>query len=322
MRVTSNTFPQEFAAVTQRLRERENLAHRNISSGQKIHQASDDPIAFRQGLEIQSGQRLSRQFQDSITQLKARTDSNYAAATGLQTVVSRASELTVRANGTLSPSDMNNLAAEVNQLLEQVVGMGNQQSGGQFLFGGTSLQPGDIDPNTANPYLPFTTTLNANNEITAVQYRGNEVVNRIKIDTSTTMDLNMIGQTAAADSPRGLFVNGSGATDANVFRTLITLRDQLRTGTVDQSAILAEFHTAEENVANVVGATAANFERIKIADSSASRQLQDSAAQFSRVADSDLVAEIMNLQQIDQVLQGALQTGGRILDLTLLNFLR
>jgi flagellin-like hook-associated protein FlgL len=50
----------------------------------------------------------------------------------------RVRELTVQAaNGTINESDRRSLGQEVDQLLQQMVGLANAQRAGRFLFGGT-----------------------------------------------------------------------------------------------------------------------------------------------------------------------------------------
>jgi flagellar hook-associated protein 3 FlgL len=299
----------------QSLQERINKDQGAVSSGKKVRTSDDDPAGYRRSMEIRASQLLTQQFRDATGEVKNRAQSNYNAASQLQTIVARASELASRLNGTLNTSDMAAYATEMNNLLEQAVSLGNRQSDGQFLFGGTFLQPTDMDG--AALYVPFRVTRNGAGQITAVTYRGNAVVSQIDIDESSSMDYNLLG--SSAGTPRGLFINGA----VNVFDQLITLRDQLFAGNAPavQNPGIANLRLVEDNVAVVLGLTGANMYRLNFTTEAHTQKLQADESLLSSITDADLAEMIISLQQKQTTLQGALQTGAQVLNLSLLNFI-
>ena len=292
-----------------------------IASGRRIQTPADDPADFRRSIEIQTSQRAAQQFKDSIRQLKTRADGNFETATQLQTLVGRSSEIAIRASRAYNQSELNIMAGEVNNLLEQAVAYGNRQQGGQFLFGGTSLQPGDLDG--AAPYVPFRVTRVAG-QITLVDYRGNEVVSQVNIDPVSTFPANVVGQsTVSPGNPRGLFIDGAvGPGQVNVFTALINLRNRLQAGAPDPITSMNELRPVENNVANVIGFVAANMGRLQLTDETHTRSLITDEETLGKITNADLAETIASLRQTQIAFEGALQSGARILSQTLLNFLR
>ncbi|MBI4024650.1 MAG: hypothetical protein HY360_06685 [Verrucomicrobia bacterium] len=317
MRVTTNTFPTQLVSQLQKLQERQLNAQRSLSSGQRIHAPSDAPADFRRSIEIQSSQRTARQYQDAIRQTQSRSQDNYDAVTQAQTLVSKASELAIRGNSSLNQSDLNFIATEVNGVLERAVTLGNREKDGRFLFGGTYLLAGDIDPVTGQAYVPFSPTRDpVTGEVTNVTYRGNTKINQVEIESGSNVDTNIIG--SSAGNPPGLFVNG--ATD--IFQTLIDLRDNLRAGTPNPGASVSALRNVEDNVAIFIGSVGANMSRLQLANDNHTRSLQTDEETLGKLSGADLVDTAVALQTTDTALQGALQAGARILNQSLLDFLR
>jgi len=318
MRVTSNLFPNSLASQLQTLQSQIADDQNAISTGKKLTLPSDNPTDYRRALELRNSQLQTHSFLQVTQIVQEHTQASYTAASQLQTLVSRASEIATRASSVLSSSDMAAMAVEVNNLLEQSVADGNtKDSNGQFLFGGNYLQASDTDPATAAAYVPFSVTRNASNQITAVTYRGNTNVTQLAVQDGSKMDLNQIGSSATG-TPRGLFVNNTD----NVFTQLITLRDSLTAGNAPAAlATLTGLNGVENNVATVIGATSANLDRLNITTQSLQTKLQSDEGVLSQLSDADYASTVLALNQKQNSFQAALQSGAKILNLSLMNYL-
>jgi len=319
MRVTSNNFPDQLNTQLQSLQFLLNRDQLRIASGQKVLAPSDDPTNFRRSIEAQSAQLRIQELRNAVIQTRTRAENNFDAASSLQTVISRASELAISASKIFTQAELDIMANEMNQLLEQTVALGNRQAtDDQFLFGGTFLRPGDTDPVTLAAYVPFSVTRNAQGQITAVTYRGNEKVASVEIEAGATLAYNVIGSSVTG-TPRGLFINGA----TNVFAQLITLRDQLFAGNTNAvtNPGVANLNLVQDNVAITIGTVSANLARLNIAEISHDQQLLIEEDGLSRAADADLAETVLHLQRTQTAYEAALQTGARVLDLSLLRFL-
>lgn len=323
-RVTGNVFMDRLVDQMQMLQQRQNTYQIALATGKRIHVPSDDPAGYRRSLELQSDQRLEQQWRNNTSQVKSRTESYFAAATELQGIVSRAAELTVRADGTLSQNDRDVVATEVNSLLERAVSLGNRQMDGQFLFGGTSLQPTDNDGAVA--YVPFRVTRKANGEIDElapipVEYRGNYITQKTEIETGSTVDSSIIGRRNAAGQSRALFMDNQLPTAVNVFQSLINLRTNLRNNTVNYTTTITDLRNNEDNIAVIIGTTSANLARFDATAETHTKKLQADEVTLSQVADTDVVDAAVSLKRTQNAFEAALQTGAQILNLSILNYL-
>jgi flagellar hook-associated protein 3 FlgL len=103
-----------------------------LSSGKRLTRPADDPPAVERALTyraaVAAGEQYLETMERSLGWLAATDDALGTAAEILQ----RANELAVQgANGALGQSQMQGLAAEVNQLVEHLVTVGNATLRGQ-----------------------------------------------------------------------------------------------------------------------------------------------------------------------------------------------
>ncbi|MDD2708758.1 MAG: hypothetical protein PHV34_12295 [Verrucomicrobiae bacterium] len=329
IRITPGMFSDQLLGQLQTLQNQLNRYEVNIASGKRIHVPSDDPAGYRTTLELHSNQRYTQQLRNTSYDVITKANANYSAEEDLQTVVSRASEIVIKANGTNSATDNEVIASEINNLLERAISIANRTEGGQFMFGGTCPTPSDTDPGgvpvgaPAHPFVPFYATRDAtSNEITAITFRGNEVQQQVEIEKNSTVASNVLGQSSSG-AARGLFVNTAAVPGGpnNIFQTLIDIRDDLRAGTLDSAASVTTLRGVEDNVATILGQTSANLNRFEATVDTHTRSLQSDETTLSQVSDTDLNDAIVSLTRVQSALEAALQTGSQVLNLSLLNYL-
>ena len=110
-----------------------------IATGRRINRPSDDPAAALRILPLRNDLRDLEQLSDNVSLARETLDTSTASLEDASSLMQRVRELTTQAaNGTLSDSDRQSIGAEVQQLLSQLVGIGNSRRGDRFLFGGTA----------------------------------------------------------------------------------------------------------------------------------------------------------------------------------------
>src|SRR5262249_10317471 len=130
-------------------------------------------------------------------------------------VLNRASQLAQEGiNATSEGQDYEALASEVDGLINRVLSTANSQSDGRYLFGGTA---------TTQP--PFSvTTQDAQGRPTAVTYAGSAERSNALIGPGQTVDTHYAGSQVFQQP------------GADVFQSLIGLRDDLRNANLDPNA--------------------------------------------------------------------------------------
>ena len=142
MRVsTYGSFLDSLHAM-QRLQEALATRQRQISSGRRILQPSDDPIGSARSIEL--GEALSRleQFERNGTIAGNRLSQEEAALTSVNNVLQRVRELSLQANNATQSNETRNLIAlEMREQLNNLVQVANQKDGGgSYLFAGNQEQ--------------------------------------------------------------------------------------------------------------------------------------------------------------------------------------
>jgi flagellar hook-associated protein 3 FlgL len=231
----------------------------------------------------------------------------------LQTISSRAGEIATSAvSSTNSQSDLNNYADEVNQLINQVVSAANTKdpATGQYLFGGTaSSQP------------PFTTTTDASGDVTAVTYNGNSSVNQAQIGANLTTTVDIPGVNNGSGGARGLITDSQSGAD--FINHLIALRNDLQAG--DTTAISGtdsgNLQKDENNIAYQVANNGVQQNQLSAAATLATNGAQTLNTMITNASGADLVNTMVQLNQAQTAYQAALESGSKIMQLSLLNYL-
>jgi flagellar hook-associated protein 3 FlgL len=115
----------------------QNVASVQVTTGQRNANVSDDPAAAGQVMKIDSESRRIAQYQRNITSVRGSLSSEESTLDQVGDILSRAKELaTAQGGSNANAASRSAASAEVDQLLSQVVALGNTKIGDQYLFGG------------------------------------------------------------------------------------------------------------------------------------------------------------------------------------------
>jgi len=270
---------------------------RQVSTGKRISSPSDDPvgIAIALGLRRDQGATAAwrRNIDDSLTWLNT-TDRALDQALD---VVQRAHELAVQGgNGTLSSNARALIAAEVDSLRSQFVEIGNSSLGGRFIFGGTGTTTQPFDPATQAAALP----LNAG------------LINR-EVAQGSVVSINI-----TADRLQ----KPPGATP-DIFTVLDGLSTALSTDDfAGITGALDDLRAHQESINALRGEGAAKINRLELTASRFEAQEIATGDQLSRIEDADMAEAITDLSMRESVYRSALAVGARVIQPSLVDFLR
>src|ERR1017187_1937537 len=194
MRIATHAYTDAMLNQYNLLASKQYTLQNQVSTGLRVQSAADDPVAMQNTLDYAAAKSAQTQYGANITTLQSRADTIYTALQTLQTVSIRTGEITTSAaTATASPTDLGNYADEVNTLIKQVVTAANKKdpATGQYLFGGT-----------ASGSAPFTTTTDANGNVTGVTYNGNSSVNQSEIGSGQTTSVDIPGANTRSEERR------------------------------------------------------------------------------------------------------------------------
>jgi flagellar hook-associated protein 3 FlgL len=167
-----------------------------LSSGKQINSPSDNPVGAAQATLLQSDLTQLGQYTTNQNQATQLLNNASTTMTSFINVMQSARTTLVQAgNGSLSDSDRSALAAQLQQNLNQMVGLANtSDTQGGYLFGGSV---------TSTP--PFTQNGNT------VSYAGDNLVQGLQISQTRTEQVKYAGNAVFMSIPTG---NGTFTTAA------------------------------------------------------------------------------------------------------------
>ncbi|HVN14064.1 MAG TPA: flagellar hook-associated protein FlgL [Kineosporiaceae bacterium] len=260
-----------------------------LSSGKRISVPSDDPSATASAMTFRSQQAADVQYLRNIDQVTARLGVTDSTLTSLSDRVRSVRELMVQAqNGGMGADSRAALASQAAALKSEIIGLYNTTYLDRPVFAGTVAGQLAIDPTTG-------------------AYVGNDqpVVTRISRDATIRADVK--GTDVAAD-------------------TMPALLDRIVTdlGSTNPvpSADFTDLDAAMSKIQQALGDVGAREARIDAAKANVDSHRLDLTSRISENEDVDLPATIMNLQSQQVAYQSALGASAKILQTSLLDFLR
>jgi len=109
-----------------------------LSTGRRVLTPSDDPVSSARVLGLNGAIDTVRQYQDNANRARARLETEEGVLLGATNLLQRVNELTIQGNNdTLTPTDSRAIAAEVSQILDQMLSLANtRDSNGEYIFAG------------------------------------------------------------------------------------------------------------------------------------------------------------------------------------------
>jgi flagellar hook-associated protein 3 FlgL len=258
-----------------------------ISTQKKFTKPSDDPVSAMLAMNYRTDLNRIEQFQRNIGEAKNWIDSTDDALDKGVMALQRIRELTVQAsNGTLDGSQKEHIMEEIKQLKEHLIDVSNTQVGGKYIFNGTKTNeppPGDGTFATGEINL--------------------EVFSNIKIQ------VNMSGDEIFGDMLK----------DSGNIGGLIKALDE------DSSDIGSYIGKVDEYIDQLLSGRAkigAKQNRIELMDDRLQQQEVFSTRILSDNEDVDMEKVIMEMTTQESVHRAALSVGSRIIQPTLVDFLR
>lgn len=271
-----------------------------LGTGLRVNRPSDDPIDARRAVNLRTLIGENQQFLSNIQDARPMLTEGADVLQRVVSIIHRVRELTIQgANETNSQDQLDLIALEINQLLEETVVASNHQTNGRFVFAGTrTLTRAFVETRVAG-------------SITAVTYQGNANAIQIAPSAGTLVGINETGPSAFQNT-------------VDIFQMLIGIRDDLRAGnqTNIQAVRLDELSSALDDILlseSRLGAVENSFNRI---DSNTQDFIVQLQGLLSEKIDADFAETMLNFNTQSNAFEAALNAGARIIQPTLLDFLR
>ncbi|WP_024286307.1 flagellar hook-associated protein FlgL [Cellulomonas sp. KRMCY2] len=271
-----------------------------MSGGKIITKPSDDPGGTAQAMALRASQRATEQYarnaDDGIAWLSTIDSAVAASVSSLHA----ARDLTVQGanSGAMGQTSRDAIATAIDGIRDALLSTANTSHLGRSVFAGTS-----------NAGKAFTVTVNPDDTRTYAWTGtpGASVERRLTSDTTVRADAD------------GSAVFGDGA--GSVFALLDSIAADLRSG-VQVGPRLTEIDTRMTAMLAEIADVGARYGQMELAQSSTQKTLLDLKGQLSAIEDVDLAEIIVEIQTQEVAYQAALGATARVLQPSLLDFLR
>lgn len=265
-----------------------------IGTGRRIMRPSDDPSGSVQLVKLNTELSKIESYQKNIAAVTSALSIEEVALDSANDLLLRARELTVQGqNGTLSQSDKNAIASEIDGLREQLLSIGNMQNAdGEYVFAGTASDAPAYDANGV--------------------FQGDALVRQINIGEGVSIGRGHSGAEVFEAVNAGL----------NTFDVLAGLSQALRDN--DQETVSARFidvDGAAEKLSSVRTSVGVRMNWIEDQASLNDNFNLDLQRTISDIQDLDIAEAIGRLQLQMVSLQAAQQTFVQTQNLSLFNYL-
>ncbi|MDI6604617.1 MAG: flagellar hook-associated protein FlgL [Thermoanaerobacteraceae bacterium] len=296
MRVTNNmlimNFMNDYNNNLETMQKDQNM----LSTGKRINKPSDDPVAVANSLRIRMDMARNDAYTKNVDDAKSWLDLTDSALGQMGDLIQRTKELAVQgSNGTLTQADMQNIAEEIGQLKSQMIQVGNTQYNGRYIFAGfkTTTQP-------------FTDTSNSySGDSSAIQFEVGAGGSKIAVNVTGDKVFDVSG--------------GSSQ--------LLDMMDNLKTALTagDHQAISNMISNIDKEMENVLAIRAdagAKSNRIDLTKNRLQSDNYNFTTLLSKNEDADMAHVITNLQMDENVYRASLAAGAKIIQPSLIDFLR
>ena len=296
IRVNPNTMPDLLASIEQ-AQYNQQTAIQQMSTGKSVNNLSDNPAAAAALVGNDALSSENDQFLTNISDVQGKLQTADSALSNATQILTTAITVGAEgANGTMSASDRQALAQQVQGLQQQMLGLANTAYEGVYVFGGTNV--------TSQPFTQDSSSSSG------VLYNGNSDVTSVQVAEGQSVQNNVAGNQ--------LFLNSGG----NVFSALNDLANALSSGN-GIAAANTEVQQAFSQLSTQRITYGNALSQLQSSQNFLNQEQVNLSTQQNQLVGANLTAVVANESQAQVDLQAALSATGQVLNLpSLLTYLK
>ncbi|MGZ4123614.1 MAG: flagellar hook-associated protein FlgL [Tumebacillaceae bacterium] len=304
MRVTQNMMNTQMMsnlnANNNRLMQYQEL----LASGKRLNKPSDDPVGVGFAMRYDAQIAQNDQFQENVTAGTSQLEFMDTTMSNINDVLQRARELAVQgASASNSPDSRKAIGNETQQLYQQLLTIGNSQFSGRYIFNGQMTN--------VKPYDPV------NNNAQYSQSDGGII--SYSMSEGVSLQVNVNGDDAFGAPATA----GNEANSDNAFSVLDCLTKAMNTNdTAGIQQALSMLDSRLDKLQYVRADVGARANRVELLDNRLKDIDTNLQKLLSDTEDADIPATITNLKTAENVQNASLSAGARIMQQTLVDFLK
>lgn len=272
-----------------------NQLSNQVSTGKKITKPSDDPVVAMKGMYYRSSLSEVEQYKRNLSELYLWMDNSESAMDQASSGLDRVRELLVQGKTDTNGKDERNaIAEEINQIKEDLVNVANTKVNGKYLFHGTDV---------SNPPV----TAGDPPQVAANLTDGSIDSYKVEVSSGVTMKANVNPATF----------------NQEMFDVVQEIQDKManndNTGLDD---LLTRLDSVMNSLSSEKSELGARYNRLEMVESRIDAQEVLANKVLSDNEDVDMEVAITNLSVQQSVHNASLSIGAKIIQTSLIDFLR
>jgi flagellar hook-associated protein 3 FlgL len=317
MRITNSMMLNSMMKNMGKNLSRMNKTEQMMATGKKFSVPSDDPIGVSRSLRLNTDVANMEQYKRNTEDALSWMTTTEIALENIGDILHRAKELAVQgATETYSVDQRSAIATEIEQLRKQLINVGNTTYAGSHIFAGYK---------TNAPLLAADGTYN-----TVTPLQSTEVI-EFNIGISDRMGVNIPGQrifgrSVAAgdiDNPVDGTSTVSSGEESQLLEVFDTLVFDLKADdTPGIRAAMTRLDAQFDNINALRAEVGVKANRLELTVNRIDDDTLNLKDLLSKNEDADMAEVIMNLQMQENVYKASLSGGAKIIQPSLIDFLR
>lgn len=324
MRITNASMVRSHLYDTQKNLTNMSKINQQISTGKVINTVSDDPHKAIKIMNMNSEIKYNEKYNYNIDETVGWMNNTDSSLEAVGNLLGEIKETILKVgNGTYSQNEMKSLNADMNEKIKQLADTLNSTHGGKYLFGGSSVDDapitvienpdgsvklefskdknGQIIPNTNDLKADISSGINLDYNVSVGEIfnitdaNGNKVNLLDEINNlSTLMNDIANGDEQTAQAAKETLMNDTKGKIDTLFDHVVNQRTTLgvRVNTAEK---IKEFN--EENIVNL-------------------------KAILSQDQDTDVVEKFIELKSAEMIYQASIQVGAKLIQPSILDYIR
>ena len=305
-RITSNMMTRSVLADLNDIANKQDATRRQMSSGKQITRPSDDPYGTARAMSLRSDLSRVKQHERNIAEAQSWMSVTDTTLGSIGDLASHAKELLIQgATDTLPQTSRDAIADQVDQIIAGMKQEADATYDGRYILSGSRTN-----------IRPYDSTLTTGAGATANDtYSGDAATQLREIGPGVTLGVNVRGDEV---------LGGTAGATGNMLGVLRDISTHLRAG--ETSALgnddLKALNGQIDNVLAVRARVGAGVNRLDTASNRLAEIEESTTSMLSNTEDADMAEVITNFSTQQAVYQSALNAGARIVQTSLLDFLR
>jgi len=269
-----------------------------LTTGKKVNKPSDDPVTVMKGMNYRSEVSRIEQYQRNTGEVHNWMDNTDAALDQATQALQKLRELAVQAsNDTYSEEERQSVAKEAEQIKQDLIDIANTKVNGKYIFNGTNTSEAPIQKGEGDEYT--------------VNFNTNFV--EIEVAAGTELEANV--------NPEDVF----GDDESNMFKDIQSFIKTLNGDVqeeIDLDQYIEDFDQRIDDVINARAELGARMNRLDLIEDRLGDQEIVATKIMSDNEDVDYAKAITELITQESIHRAALAAGSRIIQPSLVDFLR